>query len=55
MAGCLSDLLKAHVSASTLEMTSTLHVLRVSDILSMVEGFLFVWLQEDIYTFYMFI
>ena len=36
-------------------MTNTLHVLRVSEILSMVEGFLCIWLQENIYTFLLFV
>jgi len=36
-------------------MTSTLHVLRVSDLSSMVEVFLCVWLQENIYTLWLFV
>ena len=45
----LSDLLQAHTSASTLLMTSTLYVLRVSDISYIVEGCISVLMQERYY------
>ena len=46
IAGHLSDLLQAHTSASTLLMTSTLYVLRVSDISYIVESCISVLMQE---------